>query len=196
MDLGALLGPFSAPPFHPWFQTSPLLTAPKDDGARRVVLDLSFPQNFSINSGVIKNCIDGTQRNYTLPSIKDLVEQVKLWGKGSYIYKADLQRAYRQLRNDPIDTTLLGFSFEGKAYLDLCPPFGARLSGNACQRTTSALTFLMRSKGHWMLNYLDDFCGGHQSLSGATEAYDHLLGLTKDLGLALAPKNAPLPPLS
>ena len=41
---GAMLGPFSQPPFTHWCQTNPLLTHPKSNSSdRRVIMDLSWP---------------------------------------------------------------------------------------------------------------------------------------------------------
>ena len=49
----ALLGPFPAQPFAPWFQVSPMMTRPKKNSPnKRVIIDLSFPPGRSVNSGI------------------------------------------------------------------------------------------------------------------------------------------------
>lgn len=44
LEYGAMLGPFSAPPFKPWTQISPMMTHPKrGTAARQVIVELSYP---------------------------------------------------------------------------------------------------------------------------------------------------------
>ena len=70
LEKGALLGPFRHPPFQPWFQVSPLMTAEKKDSVkRRVIIDLSFPVGQSVNDGVAPNFFQGhdTSKNSPQP---------------------------------------------------------------------------------------------------------------------------------
>ena len=150
-----------------------------------------------MNAGIPKNFYQGKESEYTLPSIDDLINQVKIHGKGAYIWKADLARAYRQLRLDPLDVPLFGIKHRGQYYLDVCPSFGARCSGSACQRTTSAVVWLMGRAGHTTLVYIvistkslvyiDDFCGVHRDRSQAHAAYQFLRQTCTTLGLEFAP---------
>ena len=95
LQKGAMLGPFKASPFDKWNQTSPLMTCPKKQSAnRRVIIDLSFPVGHSVNDGVPKNVFQGEDVNYSLPTLQDLVEIVKKNSRDSYLWKADLERAY------------------------------------------------------------------------------------------------------
>lgn len=80
-----------------------------------------------VNDGIdIESVIPPTRRDstYTLPSIQDLATHVQQAAFPALLWKADLARAYRQLRVDPIDTPLLGFTVRGATYIDLCPSFG------------------------------------------------------------------------
>lgn len=188
LALGGLLGPFSAPPFQPWTNQAPLMTRPKKASqARRIILDLSYPPGEGVNAGITRNVLDGKSCVYTLPTIEDLVTRIQILGPRSYIWKADLARAYRQLRTDPADLPLLGLYFQGSYYLDTCPSFGARLSASACQRVTSAVTYLLRTDNNWVMAYLDDFCGAEKSHSAAMTTYTALLDKCNRLGLDLAP---------
>ena len=189
LSLGALLGPFTEPPFTPWTQTSPLMTAPKKDSTeRRIILDLSFSEdNTSVNDGVTKNVLDGELRPYTLPSVEDLVTKALLLGPTPFMWKADMARAFRQLRSDVLDIPLLGFEFQGAYYIDACPPFGARLSSLACQRTTNAIVYILGLQGIWAVVYLDDFCGAAASYEKALRDYQAFMLLAKRLGVQLAP---------
>lgn len=183
----AIVGTFKTLPFTPWMRQSPMMTRPKKNTQkRRVIIDLSFPQGKSVNDGIDITSIYGRNSKYTLPSISDLTEYVKTFGKSAWIWKADLQRAYRQLRLDPIDTPLLGLKFAGDIYVDVCPSFGCRSSSSACQRVTAAVTYLMRKKGWITLAFLDDFAGVQESELLARRAYEQFLKLAEQLGLQLA----------
>ena len=187
VDMGAMLGPFSSPPFSPWSQVSPLMTVEKKDSdSRRVIIDLSFPEGEGVNSGVPKNFFQGSSRQYSLPTINDLATLVTLAGQGSYIWKADLERAYRQLRSDPLDYPLMGITFAGLFYTDICPSFGCRGSSMAQQRVSEAVCYLMSTKDFKALAYVDDFCGIQRSKARACDAYAAFLELTDLLGFKLA----------
>ena len=186
--LHGMLGPFDQPPFSPWTQVSPLMTRPKKDShERRVIVDLSYPPGFGVNAGIPSHFFQGEERDYSLPSIGDLITKVKGGGRGCLIWKADLSRAYRQLRTDPMDTPLLAIYHRGSYYLDLCPPFGCKPSGSFCQRTTNAVVFMMGIKGHHALAYVDDFCGAAADGNKAQQAYNDFQTLANELGLTLAP---------
>lgn len=183
----AILGPFPSQPFQQWTRLSPLMTWPKKDThERRVIVDLSFPQGEDVNSAINIDSYFGSSIRYNLPSISDLVTILQNLGSASYIWKADLSRAYRQFRLDPIDVPLMGFAFNNQFYLDLCPPFGCRASSAACQRTSNALTYLMSMAGFHTLAYLDDFAGAHETREEAFEAFHHFKAITSSLGLQLA----------
>lgn len=183
----AIVGPFKAPPFAPWTRLSPLMTRPKrDSDKRRVIVDMSFPTGEGVNDGIRICSIYGRDTTYTLPSVTDLASMIQKAPATAWIWKADLARAYRQLRVDPIDTPLLGFGVDSKTYIDLCPSFGCRSSSGACQRISSAVVYIMAKKGFSMLAFLDDFAGCENSHAQATLAYNTFLQLAAALGLQLA----------
>lgn len=125
----AIAGPFKSPPFAPWTPRSPLMTCPKrDSDKRRVIVDMSYPGGEAVNDGITITSIYGRDTTYTLPSIQDLAALIQRAPSTAWLWKADLARAYRQLRVDPIDTPLLGFGVDSDIYLDLCPSFGCRSS--------------------------------------------------------------------
>ena len=185
---GALLGPFSQPPFAPWSQNSPMMTRPKKNSVnRRVIVDLSWPKPGSVNAGIRKGFYQGRPTVYTLPNIMDAADEVARIGTGSYIWCADLARAYRQLRTCPLSTPLLGITLNGEYYTDIAPPFGCRTSSMACARTTNAVVYLMRKNAHFIHCYLDDFVGVAPTRDAANIAYSEFIEVTSKLGLALSP---------
>ena len=192
--LGAMLGPLKAPPFREWFQTSPLMSVEKKDSdRRRVIIDLSFPEGSSVNDGVLKNHFQGSPLTYKLPTINDMASVVAALGPGAYLWKADLARAYRQLRSDPLDYPLMGVAHRGSYYADLCPSFGCRGSSAAQQRVSTAVCHLMKKKGFEVLAYIDDFCGAHSSFDEAVRAFAEFERLCQVLGLQIAPEKSAFP---
>ena len=188
LEMGGLLGPFTDPPFTPWSHVSPLMTAPKKESdSRRIIVDMSFPEDHSVNSGITKNVMEGEYRPYSLPSVADLVTKATILGRSAYLWKADLARAYRQLRIDVMDLPLLGFKHQGLFYTEACPSFGSRLSSSACQRMSNAVIYLLGRSNVWALAYLDDYCGAALTLDQAQHDYQAFLSLAKSLGLQLSP---------
>ena len=164
----------------------------KDSHKRRVIIDLSHPEGASVNDGVPKNSFQGRPFTYTLPSAHDLASSMLLMGPSCYLWKADLQRAYRQLRSDPLDYPLMGIRHGGATYLDVCPSFGCRGSSAAQQRVSRAVCHLLRQAGHTVLAYVDDFCGVAATPGHAHAGFQAFHSLCDKLGLKLAPeKSAP-----
>ena len=193
-SLDAMVGPFTKPPFDRWTQVSPILTRPKKDSDKlRVIIDLSFPEGASVNSGIQKQFYLGEPMVYTLPTVLDLAAQVKQAGKGALMWKNDLARAYRQMRTDPLAYPLMCIQHLGKFYLDLCPAFGCRISGASQQRVSAAVCFLMQQRGHTTLAYVDDFCGVDKDMKSAQTSFEDFSSVCDFLGLQLAPEKAAKP---
>lgn len=69
-----------------------------------------------------------------------------------------------------------------KLYFDTALPMGMRSSAYICQRVTNAISYIMKSKGFNIVNYLDDFAGAEQD-KDATRAYNTLGNTLKSCGL-------------
>ena len=115
----ALAGPFEATDTS-GIHLSPLMTRPKKDSDhRRVIMDLSWPPGFAVNDGInMDEYIDGPA-TVKLPTVEYMEGRILQLGKHAWLYKTDLARGYRQLRVDPHDWPLLGFSHRGKTYMDI-----------------------------------------------------------------------------
>ena len=59
------------------------------------------------------------------PSVDQIVDRILQLGLGSFIYKIDISRAFRQLKVDPGDIDLLGLKM-GNYCIDQSVPFGYR----------------------------------------------------------------------
>ena len=184
---GALLGPFGGPPVDR-FHMSPLMTRHKRDSEhRRVILDLSWPHGAAVNDGIPSDSyIDGTA-TITLPTADYMADRIIELGPGAQLYKSDLARGYRQLRVDPWDWPLLGFTHGGHCYMDVCPPFGLKTSAMFMQRTSQAICFIHGKRGFLSRAYLDDFGGAEKSSDRAAQALHTLQGIMNDLGVEEAP---------
>ena len=184
----AIAGPFSTNPLHQPLICSPLQTVRKrGSNQRRVVMDLSYPPQLSVNSGITASSYLNEPYKLRLPSINRLCQFILHHGRGCLVYKKDLRRAYRQLPIDPKDCHLLGFTFNGRLYFDTRCPFGLRTSAMICQRTTSAVIYIFTQHGYTAYVYLDDFYGAERP-DRAFDAFHQLHSLFDRLGLQASPE--------
>ena len=159
----AIAGPFSTNPLHQPLICSPLQTVLKRGSNQwRVVMDLSYPPQLSVNSGITASSYLNEPYKLRLPGINRLCQFILHHGRGCLVYKKDLRRAYRQLPIDPKDYHLLGFTFNGRLYFNTRCPFGLRTSAIICQRTTSAVIYIFTQHGYTADVYLDDFYGAER----------------------------------
>jgi len=132
----------------------------KDKTKRRVVSDLSFPPGRSVNDGIPKDTFLDVPFHLTLPRSADFVNLILSKGPGSFLYKKDLKRAYRQIPVDPKDYKFLDYKWRDSYYFDLVLPFGLRSATMACQRTTTAVAYIFKSEFNFAcFNHVDDFGG-------------------------------------
>ena len=177
ISLARVAGPFDAVPFTDVFVVSPLNTVPKRDWAeRRVIVDLSWPCGTSVlNEGIPSDSL-------SYPTIDSIVDAVISLGPGFLFYKRDLKKAYRLFPVHPKDYHLLGYTWDNQLYFDTVLTMGLRSAGMACQRSTSAVSWISRQQGRSLFNYLDDFIGV-SSPSTATSDFQALGDLLTSLGL-------------
>ena len=88
-----------------------------DSDTRRTIVDLSWPKGQSVNSEVQKDKYLGSEFVLNYPSVDDIVKRVIELGPGSLLCKVDIIRAFRQLKVDPGDITLLGLKLDSY-YID------------------------------------------------------------------------------
>ena len=183
LSFQALAGPFQGPPV-PNFHASPLMTRPKKDSDnRRVIVDLSWPDGAAVNDGIPTDWYLDGPANIRLPTVEYMEQRILSLGPGAFLYKTDLARGYRQLRVDPTDWPLLGFTHNGVFYMDVCPPFGLRSSALFMQRTSEAISYVHRKAGYISRPYLDDFGGAEATRAEAHRALTSLQAILNDLGV-------------
>ena len=131
-----MCGPFASNPLSTPLVTSPLQIAYSRTGKPRVVVDLSTPQDSSVNTGIPRHTYLHEPFVLRLPGLDALLDIIRKKGPGCHVFKKDLSHAYRQLRIDPRDYHLLGLRHNDSIYFDIAPPFGLRSAAMMCQRTT------------------------------------------------------------
>lgn len=151
---GRLVGPLSHS-LLPLIKTSPIGLIPKahQPGCWRMIVDLSYPFNHSVNTGISEEL-----SSITYARVDDAVACILQLGPGTELVKLDLQNAYRIIPVHPHDHHLLGVSWEGETYVDRALPFGLR----SAPKIFSAAADMMAWALHWagirhLIHYLDDF---------------------------------------
>ena len=88
----AIYGPFEDKPFGENTHISPFITRYKPDSSkRRVIIDLSWPENASVNHYTTRaNEYLGTAFKLNYPSIDSYTDRLKKLGKGALMHKVDL----------------------------------------------------------------------------------------------------------
>lgn len=149
-----IAGPFSCAPF-PNFIVSPLGVVPKkEEGKYRLIHDLSFPSDSSVNS-----FIDPVMAAVQYETLDRVVELVQKFGHNCLMAKCDIQEAFRIIPVLPADRFLLGFAFKGQYYFDKCLPMGCRMSCSIFESFSSALQWVATNKlgVAGISHILDDF---------------------------------------
>ena len=143
----ALLGPFENPPIQN-LCFSPMMTVPKEETKRRIIVDFSYPPGKAVNDGIPKTTYLEFEVEFSLPSVQSMVSRLNVLGPGCLMYKRDLKGAFRQFSTDPGDYCFTGVSWEGKIYLDTRLAMGLRSSAYCCQSVTEIIAKIVNSKAH------------------------------------------------
>ena len=185
-SFNVILGPFESNPI-PGAHTSPFMTRHKPNSERRrVIIDLSWPLEASVNAGIDKQTYLGSEFELTFPSVDDITNELKHLGRDARLYKVDVSRAFRHVKVDPGDYDLLGLHWRG-AYVDTCLPFGTQHGSQIFQCLSDAVRFMMRQKGFCVIDYIDDYVG--VGIPGvAHDSYNCLVELMRQLGLTISKK--------
>jgi hypothetical protein len=122
---------------------------PKDASGRRIILDLSWPQEklASINACIQVDTYLNTQFLLKLPTVDHITSIVNSFNTPVCLFKIDLARAFRQIPLDPLDTAYLGICWAGKTYFDTAVPFGWRHG------------YILYKYGVITVDYIDEFMG-------------------------------------
>ena len=192
--LGGLAGPFDSPPFEPWCHVSPLMSRPKSvRDERRVITDMTFPSEVSVNAYIVKNGIYGIEMEHSLPTIDALAQYIRHMPKGIVLSSLDIARAYKNLTSDPLDWPLLCLGWDHNYYCDITVPFGARASSYHMQTVANVIVDILGARGIKAYMYLDNLILISSDRNQADRDFDTARQLLRDLALPEAPKKAQPP---
>ena len=159
------------------------MTRPKvNPHKRRVITDLTFPYDRSVNAFIMKNSALGIVRQHNLPLVADLVELITDLGPDASMFTVDIARAYRNFRSDPLDWPLLCVSWGDDYYIDVSMPFGARASSCHMQRVADFIVRILEREGIHGAMYLDDLVVVAPDPAIAHRQYARVRALLKELG--------------
>ena len=150
---GRIAGPFPMA-LLPEVQCNKLGVIPKSTPSEwRLILDLSFPRQHSVNDGIPKELC-----SLQYPTVDEAIGHILRLGKGGLLAKADIKHAYRNIPIHPQDRHLLGMQWEGELYIDMVLPFGFRSAPKIFTAVADMAEWIMIRRGvSWCLHYIDDF---------------------------------------
>ena len=194
LSAGALSGPYTTPPFAPWFASSPIMTREKSGGqGRRIIVDLSFPDG-GINQYVLPHVFNGRDAVHNLPTIESAVSTIAATSPGDvHLAVVDLSRAYRQFPVIPLDWPLLGIYWRGAWAFDRRLPFGCRMSSFTMQTVAEFIVRALSTRTVKIHMYLDDIIMISATSATAERDFAVILRLLDDLGLEVAVKKLQRP---
>ena len=183
IELGALLGPIKDMN-HEHFHCSPLLTRPKGPDKRRVILDLSYPHECSVNSQVDKNRFDGSPFILKFSTVDDIALDIVECTQDPVLLKVDIARAFRNLRVDPVDSLKLGIKWQDAFFIDVGIAFGWTHGSASFQILSDAVAHIMSKEGVKLRCYIDDYIAVVPR-SEADNIFHRLCTLLNELGLPI-----------
>ena len=178
-------------------QHSPLSTrAKKDSEDRRIIMDCSWLIGVSLNDGISKDIYLGELCNLKYPTLDTVTRRIFTLRQASdqpiFLWKEDLDRAFRQLYGCPSSVPLLGYRWRGLYYFDLVMVMGCRIAPYVCQRTTNTLAYIHRQMEYFIVNYVDDSLGV-EYLARAKESHRAFVNLLDNLCVQRSQKKSVAP---
>ncbi len=184
LDKGHMWGPSPFPLIDP-FYPSPIGAVPKETDPftgkilkYRIIHHLSAPRRgISVNSGVPR---DEAYIRYI--QFKEVVAMIQALGVKAWIWKIDLQSAYRQIRVHPSGWHYLGLKWANRYVIDTRFPFGLSSSCKIFSDIAATLLWITVHTNRAIFpmhlrraiaQYLDDFFGGDIRKDIADLQYDH-----------------------
>ena len=182
INMGRMLGPFAELPIST-LRISPIGLVPKSDGTWRLITNLSYPHDNSVNT-----FIDDKFCKVKYSTFDDILDKIYDLGPRALLGKIDIKSAFRLLIVHPADFDLLGIKFEGEFYIDKCLPMGCSLSCNLFEKCSTFLQWAVEFKSglHSIDHYLDDFIFmGCEHSDDCSRLMEIFMDLSKELGVPI-----------
>jgi hypothetical protein len=179
-------GSFDTPPF-PNVHVSRFGVIQKKNkpDAWRLILDLSFPGDHSVNDGIFKN-----EFPVVYSTVQDAIRLIVKIGRGALMGKVDIQKAYRIVPIHPGDRYLLGMKWRGQYFIDLALPFGLRSAPGIFNSLADLFEWILQHNYCVadLLHYLDDFFTlGPAGALVCSNSLSAIQRASLDIGIPLAP---------
>lgn len=191
LDTNRVAGPFVDPPF-PNLQISPFGLVPKKvPGEFRLIHNLSFPDNKSINDGIPREFCSVQYQN-----IDNAVALIKRFGKGCLLSKTDLENAFRIIPLSPADYELMGFVINNQYFYDRTLPQGLSHSCFLFEIFSTSLQWIAEQKLKipGCAHILDDFLFvGPPNYQKCLADLNKFLDMAKVLGVPIKSEKTVLP---
>ena len=120
-------------------------------------MDVTFPPEKSVNSGIPVDTYLGETYKLRLPGVDAFIALLQIFGSRSLLFRKDLRCTYHQLPIDPRDYHFQSYLWNNLIFVDTVFAFGLWTAAMACQRTTNCITFLFAERGYFCTNYIEDF---------------------------------------
>lgn len=193
------VGPFRIPPENLIVSPMGAFYKSRDGGKYRVIHDLSWPPGRAVN-----DFIDKEEVSCTYIKFEDVLERVKIFGKGALMAKLDLKDAFKNIKVCRSDWALLGTQWQvvdhtGTAetvyFMDTVLPFGCRSSPKLFNQYADAVEWIAKKRGaNYMEHYLDDYVTvGPPKSTECHKNIEILIRTCNDLNLEINYKKLEMP---
>ena len=181
--LGRIRGPLESLPSK--FHCAPIGVVPKnEEGKFRIIHDLSHPPGQSVNEEIPPEFTAVTYQ-----SVYDAIYMLCRLGRGAFMAKTDIEKAFRIIPLHPDDQHLFCMQWRGQFYIDRVMQMGCSSSCQIFQAFASAIQWIASTKLNIPnVNYLDDFMFGSMAKSIGTKDLSKFLGMCQDIGIPIAQK--------
>ena len=112
--------------------------------------------------------------------------------KEIWLWKKDMDRAFRQLRVDPSSIPKLGYRWRGRYLFDLVLVMGCRISPYLMQRTSNMIAFIFTAMTYFVINYVDDYVSADIK-DRIKQSHQAFIRLLRDTGASRSEKKS-VPP--
>ena len=183
VKLGRYAGPFLQPPIEN-LTISPIGVHPKKaEGEYRLITNLSHPRGGSVN-----DLIEDEDATVQYANITSAIKLMKTEGKGCFMAKTDIKSAFRIIPLNADQYKHTGLKFNGKYYVDLCLPQGARSSCKIFETFSTAVEWIAKQKLGIknILHILDDYMMISKSKEECLNNLKTFLKFCSDAGIPIA----------
>ena len=183
-QLGRRKGPFVAPPFTSFYSNPLGVVFKKGKSKPRVIHHLSWPRT-SARTSVNANIVDFDVK---LDAFDEALKAVRELGSGCFMFKIDIESAYRCIPVRPDDWPLLGFQWDEKFYFDTVMQFGITSATAIFEWYSSAAQYIAQRTCaiEHMVHYVDDFMVLMHDSEKAKRCLAHVLAVFAELGIPVS----------